>query len=52
MVEQNFDFDLLTPEKLLEKYLGRSVNVIYVNPATGAETVEAAIVLSISGVSC
>lgn len=49
MVEQNFDFDLLTPEKLLEKYLGRSVNVIYVNPATGAETVEAAIVLSISG---
>lgn len=48
MVEQNFDFDALTPEKLLEKYLGRSINVIYVNPVTGAETVEAATVLSVS----
>src|SRR5947208_4155789 len=24
LVEQNFDFDLLTPAKLLEKYVGRS----------------------------
>ena len=49
MVEQNFDFDLLTPEKLLEKYLGRSINVIHINPVTGAETAEAATVLSVSG---
>ena len=25
--EQNFDFDLLSPQKLLEKYVGRSVTV-------------------------
>ena len=44
--EQNFDFDLLTPQKMLEKYLGREVTVIKENPATGAETRETAIVLS------
>ncbi len=49
IVEQNFDFELLTPKKLLEKYLGRNVNVVYVNPVTGAETVEVATVLSING---
>jgi hypothetical protein len=26
--EQNFDFDLLTPQKLLEKYVGRTVTVL------------------------
>jgi hypothetical protein len=44
--EQNFDFDLLTPQKLLEKYVGREVAVIRVHPATGVETREAATVLS------
>lgn len=44
--EQNFDFDLLTPEALLEKYLGKEVTVIRINPATGAETREAATILS------
>ncbi len=44
--EQNFDFDLLTPQKLLEKYVGQRVNVIRTNPATGAETTESALVLS------
>ena len=47
--EQNFDFDLLTPEKLLEKYVGQEVGVIRVNPATGAETREAATVLATHG---
>ncbi|MDD5058693.1 MAG: DUF4139 domain-containing protein [Sideroxydans sp.] len=46
VMEQNFDFDLLTPEKLLEKYVGRNVKVIRTNPATGAETSEQAQVLS------
>jgi hypothetical protein len=46
LLEQNFDFDLLTPEKLLEKYLGKEITVIRTNPATGAETREAAIVLA------
>lgn len=47
--EQNFNFDLLTPEKLLEKSVGRKVRVITTNSATGAETTEDAIVLSVSG---
>jgi hypothetical protein len=46
VIEQNFDFDLLTPEKLLEKYVGRDVSVIRTNPATGAETTEQALVLA------
>ncbi|MFC0350144.1 DUF4139 domain-containing protein [Undibacterium danionis] len=44
--EQNFDFDLLTPQKLLEKYVGQSVNIVRTNPATGAETTEVAQVLA------
>jgi hypothetical protein len=44
--EQNFDFDLLTPQKMLEKYVGRQVKVVRTHPTTGAETVEAATVLS------
>lgn len=48
LLEQNFDFDLLTPGKLLEKYLGRNVAIIRTNTATGAETREDAIVLSTS----
>ena len=46
MLEQNFDFDLLTPEKLLEKYVGKTVSLVKTNPATGAETTEQATVLS------
>ena len=46
VIEQNFDFDLLTPQKLLEKYVGRLVGVIRTNPATGSETSEQAQVLS------
>ncbi|MEO7105690.1 MAG: DUF4139 domain-containing protein [Rhodoferax sp.] len=44
--EQNFDFDLLTPQKLLEKYVGRTVSIIRTNVATGQETTEQAQVLS------
>lgn len=47
--EQNFDFDLLSPEKLLEKYLGKDVFVIRTHPTTGLETREAATVLSTNG---
>lgn len=46
VLEQNFDFDLLTPQKLLEKYVGQSVTVVRTNPATGAETSEVATVLA------
>lgn len=49
LLEQNFDFDLLTPQKLLDKYVGQSVTVIKTNPATGAESSEVATVLSTNG---
>lgn len=48
ILEQNFDFDLLTPQKLLEKYVGKNVSIVRMNPATGAETTEQATVLSAS----
>ena len=46
VLEQNFDFDLLTPQKLLEKYVGKNVGIIKTHPTTGAETIEQATVLS------
>jgi len=46
LLEQNFDFDLLTPEKLLEKYVGKTVSIVKTHPTTGAETSEKATVLS------
>jgi hypothetical protein len=46
VIEQNFDFDLLTPEKLLEKYVGKTIGVVKTHPTTGEETVEEATVLS------
>lgn len=49
LIEQNFDFDLLTPQKLLEKYIGREVTVISINPASGIEKRESATVLATNG---
>jgi len=46
IVEQNFDFDLLTPAKMMEKAVGHEVTIVRVNPATGAETREEAEVLA------
>lgn len=46
VMEQNFDFDLLTPQKLMEEYVGRRVSVVRVHPTTGEETMESAQVLS------
>ncbi|AGX87542.1 DUF4139 domain-containing protein [Candidatus Symbiobacter mobilis] len=45
VLEQNFDFDLLTPQKLLEKYVGHTVQIIRNAPA-GQETTESAQVLA------
>jgi hypothetical protein len=49
IVEQNFDFDLLTPAKLMEKAVGQEVTIVRVNPASGAETREQALVLATNG---
>ncbi|MGE4220149.1 MAG: DUF4139 domain-containing protein, partial [Alphaproteobacteria bacterium] len=43
---RSFNFDLLTPEALLQRAVGGTVRVIQVNPATGQEKVEQAEVLS------
>ena len=45
-LEQNFDFDLLTPQKLLEKYIGKTVQIVRTHPTSGEETYQAANVLS------
>jgi len=49
IVEQNFDYDLLSPEKLMEKAVGHTVTIIRTNPGTGAETRETAQVLATNG---
>jgi len=46
IVEQNFDFDLLTPAALMQKAVGETVTLVRVNPATGVETRERARILA------
>ena len=48
IVEQNFDFDLLTPEKMMEKAVGRQVRIVRTNPGNGNEVTETATVLSVN----
>ena len=49
VLEQNYQYDLLSPQKLLEKYVGRMVNVYRTNPQTGEDQVVEAEVLSVNG---
>jgi hypothetical protein len=49
VLEQNFDFDLLTPQKMLEKYTGKQVHLASINPASGIETIQTATILSTNG---
>lgn len=49
VLEQNYRYDLLTPAKLLEKYVGRTVNVYRYNEKTGTEEKKTAEVLSVEG---
>jgi hypothetical protein len=49
IVEQNFDFDLLSPSKLMEKAVGEEITLVRTNPATGAEERERARVLAVNG---
>lgn len=48
VIEQNFDFDLLTPQKLLEKSVGQKIRVFRTNPETGEDRSEEAEVLSVA----
>ncbi|MEJ6011891.1 DUF4139 domain-containing protein [Novosphingobium aquae] len=49
VVEQNFDYDLLTPAALMEKAVGQTITLVRTNPATGAETRERALVMAANG---
>ena len=49
IVEQNFDYDLLSPDKLMAKAVGQTITIVRTNPATGAETREQAKVLAANG---
>ncbi len=48
ILEQNFDFDLLTPSKLMEKAVGKYVDIVRINPATGKEETLRAKILSVN----
>jgi hypothetical protein len=49
IVEQNFDFDLLSPAALMQNAVGQTVTLVRVNPATGAEVRERARILAANG---
>ena len=49
VLEQNYQFDLLSPQKLLEKYVGGTVNVYRTDPRTGEDEAVEAEVLSVNG---
>jgi hypothetical protein len=49
IVEQNFDYDLLSPAKLMEKAVGKTVTIVRINPSSGAETREQARILAANG---
>src|ERR671920_2263964 len=49
IVEQNFDFDLLTPAALMQNAVGQTVTLVRVNPANGAESRERARILAANG---
>jgi hypothetical protein len=47
VLEQNYRYDLLTPETLLEKYVGKRVKVVRYNEKLGTEETKIADVLSV-----
>ena len=49
VVEQNFDFDLLSPSALMTNAVGQEVTLVRVNPASGVETRERARILATNG---
>jgi hypothetical protein len=49
IVEQNFDFDLLSPDALMKNAVGQTVTLVRVNPSNGAEIRERALILAANG---
>ena len=48
VIEQNFDYDLLSPAKMMEKAVGQQVQIVRINPGNGQEERETATVLSVN----
>ena len=48
ILEQNFDYDLLSPNKLMQKAVGQEIEIVRTNPGTGKETREKAKVLAVN----
>jgi len=46
VVEQNFDYDLLTPDKLMQSAVGQEIGIVRTNPGSGAEQTQRARVLA------
>ncbi|MEW6054322.1 MAG: DUF4139 domain-containing protein [Nitrospirota bacterium] len=49
ILEQNYEYDLLNPQKLLDKYVGREVKLYYKNPYSEREEIVTATLLSNNG---
>jgi hypothetical protein len=49
VLEQNYEYDLISPEKLLEKYVGKEVKILDKNYYTGQEQLVTATLLSTTG---
>jgi len=49
VLEQNYEYDLLNPQKLLDKYVGKDVKLYYRNPYTEREEIVTATLLSNNG---
>jgi len=49
VLEQNYEYDLLNPQKLLEKYVGQKVQLATLIPETKKEEIVEAILLSTQG---
>lgn len=49
IVEQNFDYDLLSPDTLMANAVGEMITIVRFNPATGLESRERARVLAVNG---
>ncbi|MBJ7448262.1 MAG: DUF4139 domain-containing protein [Brevundimonas sp.] len=46
VVEQNFDYDLLTPDKLMQAAVGDEIGIVRTNPGSGAQETQRARVLA------
>ena len=49
ILEQNYEYDLLSPQKLLEKFVGQKVRLATINPETKKEEIVEATLLSTQG---